>query len=114
LYCVSFAFFKPFLREWCLWFHLKNDSIRLDLPKKIGRHGKFLFLTGWNFYLFFFLNHWVSFSWNGCSKPGKWAVVYLRVRGIDLTSFCDFDIWFWNCSDSVVFFVFHCQFVQIM
>ena len=38
------------------------------------------------------------------TKPGKWTVMYLCVRGIDLTSFYDFSIEFLNC---VVFCVFH-------
>ena len=29
------------------------------------------------------------------------------VRNINFASFYDFDIWFWNCSDSMVFFGFH-------
>ena len=32
--------------------------------------------------------------------------MYLCVKGVDISSFYDFDIWFWNCSDSVVFFAF--------
>jgi hypothetical protein len=28
---------------------------------------------------------------------------YFLIRDIDFASFYDFDIWFWNCSDSVVF-----------
>jgi hypothetical protein len=40
---------------------------------------------------------------SACSKPGKWAVMYLYVRATNIASFYDFDIWFWNCSDSVVF-----------
>jgi len=47
------------------------------------------------------------FYWSACTKPRKWTVMYLCLRGIDLTSFYDFDFWFWNCFDSVVFFVFH-------
>ena len=42
-------------------------------------------------------------------KLGKWAVMYLCVRGINLTSYqlwYIFCIWFWNCSHSLVFFVF--------
>jgi hypothetical protein len=35
----------------------------------------------------------------------KRAVMYLCVRGIDFVSFYDFPIGFWNCSDSVLFFV---------
>ena len=37
--------------------------------------------------------------------------MFMRVNGIDFASFYDFDIVFWNCSDSVVFFAFHfiCQ-----
>jgi len=42
-----------------------------------------------------------TFYWSACTKPEKWTVIYLYVTGID------FDIWFWNCSDSVVLFVFH-------
>ena len=34
-------------------------------------------------------------------------VMYLCVRGIDLTSFSDVSIGYWSCSDSVVFFVCH-------
>ena len=41
-----------------------------------------------------------TFYWSACTKPEKWTVIYLYVTGID------FDIWFWNCSDSVVFVVF--------
>ena len=37
-------------------------------------------------------------------KPGKWAVVYLWDMYVDLASFYNFDIWFWSCSDRVVFF----------
>ena len=33
--------------------------------------------------------------------------MHLCVRDIHYASFYDFDIWFRNCSDSVVFFVFH-------
>ena len=47
-----------------------------------------------------------NFYWNACIKPGKWAVMYLCVRSVDLASFCDFSIGFLNCSDSVVFSVF--------
>jgi hypothetical protein len=37
--------------------------------------------------------------------------MYMSVKGIDFATFYDFDIVFWNCSDNVVFFVFHfiCQ-----
>jgi hypothetical protein len=46
--------------------------------------------------------------WSACTRPGKWAVIYLYVRGIDFAPFCDFGIvrtmwYFWNCSDNVVF-----------
>ena len=33
--------------------------------------------------------------------------MYLCVRGVNLPSFYYFDICYWNCSDSVVYFVFH-------
>ena len=49
----------------------------------------------------------LSFYWSAFAKPGKWAFIYLCVRGIHFTSFYVFDMWFWNCSDSVVcFFLF--------
>ena len=35
------------------------------------------------------------------------VVMDLCVKGINISSFYDFDIWFWNCSDSVSFFIFH-------
>jgi hypothetical protein len=35
----------------------------------------------------------------------------LCVRGINFASFYDFDIWFWNLYDSVVFF-FHFILIQ--
>ena len=38
--------------------------------------------------------------WSVCTKPGKWAFMYLCVSGID------FYVWFWNCSYNVVFFFF--------
>jgi hypothetical protein len=41
-----------------------------------------------------------------CIKLGKCAVMYLCIRRIDFASFCDISIWFWNCSDGVIFFVF--------
>ena len=42
-----------------------------------------------------------------CIKPGQWAIIYLCAMGIDFVSFYDFDIWFWNYSDSVVFLSYH-------
>jgi hypothetical protein len=42
-----------------------------------------------------------------CIKPGKSAVMYVYVRGIDVSSFHDFSIRFWSCSDNVVFLAFH-------
>ena len=41
--------------------------------------------------------------WSARTEPGKWVVMYLYIRGIDFDFFYDFDIWFWNCSDSVLF-----------
>ena len=34
-------------------------------------------------------------------------VMHVCVNGVDFTFFYDFDIWFWNCSESVVFFILH-------
>jgi len=47
------------------------------------------------------------FHWSACTKPGKWAVMYMCVTGINLAYFYDdFSIAFWNCSNSVFFFHF--------
>jgi len=41
-------------------------------------------------------------------KTGKWALIYVCAMGMDVASFYDFDIWYWNYSDSmVVFFPFY-------
>ena len=42
-----------------------------------------------------------------CTKTGNWTVMYLCARGIDVTSFYHFNIRFQNCSDSVLYLVFH-------
>jgi hypothetical protein len=48
---------------------------------------------------------WEAPVWNlPHANKGKYAVMYLYVRGIDFPSFCDLSICFWNCSDGVVFF----------
>jgi hypothetical protein len=41
------------------------------------------------------------------SKSKKLALMYLCVRGTDVVPFYDVCIRFWNCSISVVFFVFY-------
>jgi len=38
---------------------------------------------------------------------GGHAFMYMGVRGINIVSYYDLYIGFWNCYDSVVFFVFH-------
>ena len=45
-----------------------------------------------------------TYYWSGITKPYKWSVIYLCVRCIDCASFYHFAIWFWNCSESVVYF----------
>jgi hypothetical protein len=40
--------------------------------------------------------------------------MYLCARGIDFTSFYDFSIEYWNCSDNGVFFVFHFIFAFLL
>jgi hypothetical protein len=45
-------------------------------------------------------------SRSGYTKPGKWSVMYLFAKSIDCISFCDFDVWFWNCSYSLICFFF--------
>ena len=37
------------------------------------------------------------------SQESGWSFISV----IDFATIYDFDIWFWNCSDSVVFFVFY-------
>ena len=49
----------------------------------------------------------IFFYWSVYNKPGEWEVMYLCVRGFNFASFYNFSIRFWNCSDSVVFFVYH-------
>ena len=39
--------------------------------------------------------------------PSKNRIMYLFVRGINFAFVYDFSSGFWNCSYSVVFFVFH-------
>jgi len=48
-----------------------------------------------------------TFYWCACTKPGILAVLYLCVMSIDFSSFYDFSIRFWKCSNIVVFSVFH-------
>ena len=40
-------------------------------------------------------------------------ILYLYVKCIDVASFCHFDIWFLNCFDSVVYFVFHLLYKKV-
>jgi hypothetical protein len=44
---------------------------------------------------------------SACTKPGKWEVMCQCDRVIDVVSFYDCSIGFWNCSDFVVSSVFH-------
>jgi hypothetical protein len=47
------------------------------------------------------------FYWSACTctMQGKWAVMYLYVREINIVSFYDFSIGQCNCLDSVVYFI---------
>ena len=72
-------------------------------------------ISNHNYYLVFtFYIHYCAQSswytdkniWSAYTKPGKWAAMYLCVRGIDFTSFYDFDIWFSNCLSVVFLFCF--------
>ena len=47
-----------------------------------------------------------TLRWSISTKPEKWAVMYLYVKGICFAYFDDFPIGYWNCSDSAVYFVF--------
>ena len=44
------------------------------------------------------------FIGSACTKQGKWAVIYLCIRGIDFASFYDLSIRFWNCYYNVIYF----------
>ena len=46
-------------------------------------------------------------TWSACSSTGKWAVMYLCVKGIDFASLSlyELDIWFSDYSDSMIFVV---------
>jgi hypothetical protein len=45
--------------------------------------------------------------WRSYIEPGEWAIMYFTVNGIDFTSFYNFSIGFWECSDGVFFPVYH-------
>jgi len=47
-----------------------------------------------------------SFYGSASTTSGKWAVVYLFAWGIGVASFYILSVGFWNCSDSVIFFIF--------
>ena len=49
------------------------------------------------------------FYWSTCTKPEKWTVMSLYVRGNDVSSFWDFDLIFefLNFSECYFVFVFH-------
>lgn len=46
------------------------------------------------------------FYWNVYAKTGKWTIMYLCIRNIDVVSFYNFDIWFFEFFRCVVCFVF--------
>jgi hypothetical protein len=43
------------------------------------------------------------FYWSICTKPVKWAVMHLCLRGVDVASFYDVNIWPWHFG---IFFIF--------
>jgi hypothetical protein len=47
----------------------------------------------------------ISCYWSACTKTER-EYSYMCDRGIDFACFVDFNIWFLNCSDSVVIFFF--------
>ena len=49
---------------------------------------------------------------SSCTKPGKSAVMYLCFRSIEFASFYNFNIYFWNYSDILVFFFFFILFIS--
>ena len=44
-----------------------------------------------------------TFYWSACTRSGEWAIMYLCVRGIHFVSFYEFSMGFWKRSVSVVF-----------
>jgi hypothetical protein len=44
-----------------------------------------------------------TFYWCACTKPEKWAVIYLCIRDTYIVSLKHFSIRFWNCSDDGIF-----------
>jgi hypothetical protein len=43
--------------------------------------------------------------WSACSKEGTWAVEYICISVVAIASLYHFSNGYWNCSDSVVFFL---------
>ena len=42
-------------------------------------------------------------NWNVCTKPGKWAVMYMSVKVINFAHFYKSSIGFWNWSENVLY-----------
>ena len=113
------------LSRWCtfsnllynLWFWCEGVYIVLcicfflrDITASFYKEGRFEHIP---LALLFFKDCY----WSACARQGKWAVMYLCVRGqrsciyvlcvsLIFASFYDFDIWFWNYSANVIFFYF--------
>ena len=55
------------------------------------------------------------FYWSACTctMQGKWAVMYLYVREINIVSFYNFSIGHCNCFDSVVYFILFILYISV-
>ena len=47
----------------------------------------------------------ITFHCIACTKPAKWVVMYLCIRGIDFASFYDIGIRFWSVLWYLLFFI---------
>ena len=65
--------------------------VRVDILLTCGKHLHYLIIHQEGGFLFY---HEANF-------------IYMNVWCIDVTCFCDYSIWFWNCTDDMLCFVFH-------
>ena len=95
--CIRMHIYPLFYRSTILWLECENwsDSVIFVL----------LFSKSDMWGLSFF--NPAIFYRSGCTKPGKWAVTYLCTITIDFVIYYDRHIWVCNCSDSVVYYVYH-------
>ena len=92
-------------------FSLYLVSVLVGLSKTSLDHNQFTEKASLCPYIYLVYPHHTEVS-----LPRQWSErSCICVLGfIDFASFYDFDMWFWNCSDSVVFFVslFYCRLIE--